>query len=517
MKFSKMLLTGALIWAVIMSGALAAGTGDVKLGYIVLDETGNLSVNRATFNDYEGASFSLENFRYHWGNGMLVRADLRNLTLKNRNLTADFGKAGLFSLKLSHSQFRRVYDFDGNSAAKRHNEGASLSFYPLRHLEIFGGGNLMGRSGSTTDLFSPGPSPDRVEVDYKQTFYNGGARINYRGMMLLGEFRGNQFRDNLNADRDQDRTEGRVTATVPIPRYEWFVLQGGFRHFETKYKQSGFLISSNRGWGAAALTSSADFSVKYFVMLDRTSSDSDYTAYDNLVHALYVGYQFRQLAGATLGYQRDINDQYFEEIQGNAFYGSGWVKPTPQAELRAEYGNRAEDVKQGVRLIGNEDWNRHRVSGKYRFSDVGAVSLKYEGKIRKNDDIGSKVTLNRATIDGNVALGKCATLSAGYSYGKGEYENATQKFAFTDHLLYGDATSHEYRGLTVGAGATYYRSRRDLDVESFNVRCSAAYRFYDNWRFEATYNAYNFDDFLVRDEYYTANIVEINLIKGLSF
>jgi hypothetical protein len=517
MKFAKKLLIGALISMTMMAAAMASGNGDIKLGYIVLDETGNMSVNRATFNDYEGGSLSLENFRYDFNNGMLLRANLRNMTLNNRNLTADVGKAGLFSLKLSHNQFRRIYDFHGGSATRRHNEGASLSFHPVRYIELFGGGANMGRTGSTTDLFSPSPVGDKVDVDYKQYFYNGGARITYRGMTVVGEYRGNQFRDNRNDNRDQDRTEGRFAATVPVPRYEWIVLQGGFRHFETKYKKTDFMISSNRGWGAASMALPSDFIFKYYAMLDRTSSDSDYTAYDNLVHAFYAGYTNHRYGGVTVGYQYDVNDQYWERTNANSLYGSGWLRPVTQAELRAEYGTRAEDVKESVRLVGNEDINRYRFSGKYRFTDVGNIALKYEGKVRKNDGIGSKVTLNRATIDCGVTLKKYATLTAGYSYGKGDYENATQQFKFTDHLLYGDATSQEYHGLTLSAGATYYRSKRDLNVESFNIRCSAAFRFYDDMRFEAIYNAHNFDDFLVRDEYYTANIVEINLIKGLSF
>ena len=517
MKFAKTLLIGALISMTMMAAATASGNGDVKLGYIVLDETGNMSVNRATFNDYEGVSLSLENFRYDFKNGMLLRANLRNMTLNNRNLTADVGKAGLFSLKLSHNQFRRIYDFNGGSTARRHNEGASLSFHPVRYIELFGGGANMGRTGSTTDLFSPSPVGDKVDVDYKQYFYNGGARITYRGMMVVGEFRGNQFRDNRDDNRDQDRTEGRFAATVPVPRYEFIVLQGGFRHFETKYKKIDFLISSNRGWGAASMALPSDFIFKYYVMLDRTSSDSDYTAYDNLVHAFYAGYTNHRYGGVTVGYQYDVNDQYWERTNAKSIYGSGWLRPVPQAELRAEYGTRAEDVKESVRLVGNEDINRYRLSGKYRFTEVGNIALKYEAKVRKNDDIGSKVTLNRATIDCGVTLKKYATLTAGYSYGKGDYENSTSNFKFTDHLLYGDATSQEYHGLTLSAGATYYRSKRDLNVESFNIRCSAAFRFYDDMRFEAIYNVHNFDDFLVRDEYYTANIVEINLIKGLSF
>jgi hypothetical protein len=517
MRFVNALLIIAMIWLPIMASAMAAGKGDIKLGYIVLDETGNLSVDRATFNDYEGASLSLENFRYDFKNGMLLRASLRNMTMNNRNLTADIGKAGLFSLKLSHNQFRRIYDFHGGSTTRRHNEGASLSFHPIRYVEIFGGGNMMGRTGSTTDLFSPSPFGDKVDVDYKQHFYNGGARITYRGMMLTGEFRANQFRDNRDMNRDQDRVEGRVSASIPIPRYEWIVLQGGFRNFETKYKKSDFTISSNRGWGAAALALPRNFSLKYYIMLDRTSSDSDYTATDNLVHAFYAGFTNLRYGGVTVGYQYDVNDQYLEQTKANSFYGSGWFKPVPQAELRAEYGNRAEDVKEGVRLIGNEDFNRFRVSGKYRHTDIGSIAIKYEGKVRKNDDIGSKVTLNRATIDCGVTFKKYAMLTAGYSYGKGDYENATQQFKFADHLLYGDVTSMEYHHLTASAGATYYRSKRDLNVESFNIRCSATLRFYNDLRLEAIYNVHNFDDFLVRDEYYTANIVEINLIKGLSF
>lgn len=517
MKLTKTLLIGALMSLVMIPSATASGNGDLKIGYIVLDETGNMSVNRSTFNDYEGASLSLEKFRYDFKNGMLLRANLRNITMNNRNLTADVGKAGLFSLKLFHNQFRRIYDFHGGNTTRRHNEGASLSFNPIRYVEIFGSGSNMGRTGSTIDLFSPSSRGDKVNVDYKQLFYNGGARVTYRGMMVVGEYRGNQFRDNRNVNRDQDRMEGRVAATVPVPRYEWILFQGGFRHFETKYKKTDFLISSNRGWGAASVAMSPEFAVKYYLMLDRTSSDSDFTAYDNLVQAFYVGYTNQRYGGVTVGYQYDINDQYWARTNAKSLYGSCWFKPTTQAELRAEYGTRTEDVKESVRLVGDEDINRYRFSGKYRFTDVGNIALKYEGKVRKNDEIDGKVTLNRVTFDCGVTLKKYATITVGYSSGKGDYENATQQFKFTDHLLYGDAISQEYHGLTVGAGVTYYRSKRDLDVESFNIRCSAALRLYDDMRLETIYNAHNFDDLLVRDDYYTANIVEINLIKGLSF
>jgi hypothetical protein len=496
---------------------MAAGSGDVKIGYIFIDETGNLSVDRSTFNDYAGPSISLENFRYSFDNGTVLRASLRNAIMNNRNLTAEIGKPGLYSLKASHNQFRRVYDFEGSHFTRRHQESVAFSLFPVRYLEFFGGGAYMGRSGATADLFNPTPAPATVNVDYKQTFYNGGVRLRYQALMLQAEYRGNQFRDNDNASRDQDRTEGRVSGLLRLPQFDRLTVTGGFRHFETKYTKADFLISSNRAWGGVWLELPADFSFRYFFSIDRTSSDSDYVATDNIVHAVYVGYTRLKLAGVTIGYQHDLNDKYFEQAQGNALYASGWLKPVDRIELRAEYGTRAEDVKEGVRLVGNEERNRHKVSVKCRYSENANIALKYEGKTRKNDDIGSKTTFNRAAIDGTYKLAKYGVAQVGYAYVLGKYENATQNFEFADHLVYGDINSAEYHNLTVGIGGTYCRSWRDLNVESSNLRFTAGYRIPKDYRVEVIYNVHNFDDFLVRDQYYTSNIIEVNLIKGLSF
>jgi hypothetical protein len=46
---------------------------------------------------------------------------------------------------------------------------------------------------------------------------------------------------------------------------------------------------------------------------------------------------------------------------------------------------------------------------------------------------------------------------------------------------------------------------------------TGSYRFRGTQRAEITYRVFNFDDFLALDQYYTENIVEINLIKSFSF
>jgi hypothetical protein len=71
------------------------------------------------------------------------------------------------------------------------------------------------------------------------------------------------------------------------------------------------------------------------------------------------------------------------------------------------------------------------------------------------------------------------------------------------------------------ASATYFRSKRDNDIEKFSLHFGVTYTFLTNHHLEARYHAYNFDDFreLGGDytAYYTGNIVEVNFIKDLSF
>ena len=193
MRAFKVLAQIAILIAALCSLSLAAGSGDVKIGYIYLDEEGNQGVYHPTFNLYEGPTVSSEGFRYRFDNGMLMRADLNNIILNNRNLSASLAQPGLFDVKVGHDQFRRIYNFDGTSFTRRHKEHASLSVQPMKYLKLFGGVLMMERSGTTTDLFDPTPVAATVDVDYKRSYYNVGAQVNYEGSMILGEYRGDQI------------------------------------------------------------------------------------------------------------------------------------------------------------------------------------------------------------------------------------------------------------------------------------------------------------------------------------
>jgi len=493
------------------------GKGTVKVGYVFLDEEGNHSVNHGTFNEYDGPILSLNRFHYGFDNGLMAKMDLNRIALNNRNLNLGLERAGLFGIRLHNDKYRRTYSFNDSHYTRREQTGGSVWFLPHRYVKIMGGITAVDKKGSMLDLFDPVLPTAPQETDYKQMYYHAGLNLRHDGRMFQAMYKQSDFTDNLDSDRDQSRSSVRLDAFLPVPRYEKkLILSGGFRHFETSYDKTDFSLSSNTVWGGAKVNLPENFAIKYGFYFDRTSSDSDFVATDNLVHSAYLSHLWPAKAGVTVGYQYDINDDYSDEVQSNSLYFSGWAHPDPRVEIRGEYGTRAEEVQSGSRLVGDADRSHYRFTVTYREKAINSLKAYFEGRNRENDQIGTKADFTRVGVALDVEVPYYGNLIAGYSLSNGEFTNTTDKFEFRDHFVNADFYFREFYKTTVGVGGTYYRSKRDLDVESFMMRFTGSYRLADDYRIEAEYNVHNFDDFLVRDQYYTANIVKVTLTKDIS-
>ncbi|MFH2055204.1 MAG: hypothetical protein ABIJ61_04545, partial [bacterium] len=162
-------------------------------------------------------------------------------------------------------------------------------------------------------------------------------------------------------------------------------------------------------------------------------------------------------------------------------------------------------------------------------------TLRGEGRERENAQLGSNVEFDRYGADlamvGSEKTAMTCPLSgervrlqsvvAGYSYTEGLYTNATSKFDFEDHTIHGAVTLLIAERLELGHQFVYYRSKRDLDVESFRLSFSGRIEISGGFGLEAIYRVYNFDDLAMLtssyDQYYTANVVELNVTKDLSY
>lgn len=508
-----------LVGLMVLTGAVhgGSGTGTLKVGYTLLDEDGHQGVYHGSYNQYDGAVLSLERFRYRFDNGLRLNAGLKQIAMNNRDLALGFDYPGTFGVQLTNQQYRRVYNFTGNAHTRRNTTGGSAWFFPISYVKLYAGGTHIGRTGMTEDLFEPGALIALQEIDYGQSEFHAGVRGTYLGRLFQAEYRTATYSDNIDDSRDQKRHRIKLDGHVPVPRYEdRMILRGGFLHYETKYDQTDFTISANTVWGGANINLPENFSVIYTAFFNRTRSDSELVATDNIANAVYVTHTWPLLAGLTAGYQHDLTDDFDNEVASNSWYLSGWLQATDEIGMRGEYGTRAEEVKTGIRLVGDEDRNRFKLSARYRHQRYGTAKVSFENKTRKNGQLGTKSNFSRFAVDFNTGYRGYGTLSGGYSYATGDFTDTETAFEFGDHFLYLDVTAEEYRKVIMGGGITYYCSKRDLDVDRVTLRLKASYRFMEDYHLDGVYTIHNFDDYLIRDAYYTANIVEINIRKEIS-
>lgn len=506
----------SLLWmTVAATAAWGQASGSVKLGYIITDEDGNESVYQPTFNLYDGPVVSLEDFSYRFTDGTRLRANLENITLKNRNLRAGIMRSGLYGLNLTHSQYRRTYNFEGNHSTRRDRTNGDAWFKPVKYVKLFGGYGRTARSGRMVDWFEPGTSIWPENVDYVHQHYHGGIQLNYQGAMILGEYRGGKFADDATSGNDRTTKRMKVVALTPVPQHHNIQLNGGFQRFEHEIDSSGKKLEANTVWAGGRVGLPSDFTVKYSFIWDRSRNTDDLVSTDNIVNAGYISKRWPGLATATVGYQHAINDDYYDAKKADAFYVGGSVKPSDVVTVRAEFGTRAEEVTDGQTLTGDEDRTRYRATVTYT-RDKATARLGYEGKHRSNDDLGFDSDFHRASADLYWLEKDLATLHGSYSLILGEYEDATETFEFTDHVLAGDLTVPIMKAFEAVIEGTYYRSMRDIETESFSTKFTGRYSIGSpRYTLAVSYAAHNFDDLRRYRAYYTANIVEITLSRDL--
>lgn len=515
-------ITGTLLVVGLAAGGAQANdyTGAVKIGYTILDEEGNIAVNQPTFNTYEGFGLSLNNFRYNFDDGTRLSANLQNLTLNNRNLRAGVTKSGRFGLNAYSNQYRRTYNFAGSEFTRRSQSGGDVWVQPHAHLRLFGGMGVTSKQGSVRELYEPDPLLALGQVDYGHTQYHAGAQFRYRSSSVTGEYRGSSFTDDLNAINDRKSQRFKISASSPLRRWKNVWLNAGFQHYENRLENLGDTLSANTVWGGGRIFLKEGLAGRYSFIWDRAQRTGDISATDNLMHAISLGKTWSGQGGITVGYRNLVNDDAFDVLKTNSFFFSGWAQPAPRVTLRADVGTSSTDDADGTTLTGNEDVTRFGGSVTLRH-DYGRLRIKAESRKKDNNDIGSEIDFTRVGADATLAEGRFGELSAAYNLITGKYENSAGMFEFRDHIVTGQALTRAFYGAKVGVGGTYLRSQQDLDIDRVSVSLLGRYAFATRYTLEVVYTAHNFDDYnnanmtTLYSEYYTANIVEINLITEL--
>jgi hypothetical protein len=387
-------------------------------------------------------------------------------------------------------------------------------------VKVLGGYGWTKRHGDELALFDvPGFGPTVTSMDYTEQYYHGGLEYQKGRRLVKFDYRGSSFSEEKASTPDRKSMRLRIVGRSPLPMYDNLVVYGGYQHYEYRIEDNGDTLNANTGWAGGALYYGDGWNLRYSFIWDRARRTGDFSATDNLTNAVYLGKVWRRVGGVTVGYRNRMNDDVLSEIATDGYFFSGWLRARHNLTFRAGYGAETQDVSDGHTLTGAYERSRGYASVHYGFMANSEARVKFVNRCTEHDDIDSKYDYFRVGCDLIFNYPEYGSLIFSGAYLDGDYKNAESKFEFRDYMFSGDAWSREYRYFKAGVGGTYLRSRQDVDVEKFSVRLSGQYAFGPRESLEVIYTAYNFDDFADRSpiysRYYTANVVELNLIYEL--
>ncbi|MFO7609252.1 MAG: hypothetical protein R6X35_08655, partial [Candidatus Krumholzibacteriia bacterium] len=103
-----------------------------------------------------------------------------------------------------------------------------------------------------------------------------------------------------------------------------------------------------------------------------------------------------------------------------------------------------------------------------------------------------------------------------FSYADDEYVDRLAGFRADNSSVGGRVDFERVRNLRLSAGATYLDIGKDLDIEKSILSFEGHYDLLKDYFVEVKYNVYNYDDYVLLDRYYTANVVWLNVGYRLS-
>lgn len=531
-----------------MNVLAAEGSGSVKVGFTSVDEEGNLSVDQSSYNLYEGLGLSLSDWNYAFDNGVGLHADFQNLTLNNRVMDLQLGKPGLFKFNGNNSQYRRFYNIDGTVFTRRNNTNLRLSFNPAKQVELFGGFNLVDRHGADELMPQSNYGPEVLDtlprlIDYKQSRFTGGIKWDNKRSMVRAFYRATTFDDATEADNDRTGSELNLVASTIVPNYDWILLSGGYVMRDSKLDNLEAELKTHQGWGGARFNFPDQFVVEYrmtYGWAERTSEE-DRTV-DNIYQLFSIGKNFKRIGGIRAGYEMRTQDDFIQKVTSSGFLFEGWLKPTDKLSFNGMFTTRSEETDEGRRLLGDLDVTRHQFTASYTDPTWGRFKVRWQQRTRENDplftegltsgiglttpeasEVNTKVEYNSLTPELTLRRADLGSLTVTYSLITGSFENVQDSvdYEFRDHVISGTVAPRSVGPLAVDFTATYFSSKRDNDIEKFSIEIGGKYTFIKNHHLDVRYTAINFDDYKTLGgnytQYYTGNIISVNLIKDLSF
>lgn len=492
--------------------------GRVRMGGVWMDQTGDQSTMPETYNVYDGFSLSSIYLKGRANPRTHLLLDLSDINQKDRRGVLDFRRTGTLRFLSRFTESRWVFDPSGAVDAGRKNWSNTLSWTPWEFLWFSADYNLQSRDGNRLGLFPGHEGWLGTQYDSKLHRYRleGQARAN-NGIGGTLAYDGVLQRDALDPLRDRDGYL--VSANFHVPGFYFenltHVLRGAVGRSEVRESGLGFDMVNFQYTG---VWRALDWlRLRYRFYGSEVEDEATTLQTNNFQNDIDGTFDYR-IAALTLGYGWEALDDDRAVTSSQKFRGMLSLRdPKNRISGRVSYDGLDKNDAEDSTLLRDSESQRLDVRVDARPLSPLTLGARFSDRERKYQDLGTKTdgiaatayaAWREATARDFIAVSE---LGVEYTYTDQDYDNLFGEEHIVSNAVTGRVGLTLWENLGVTGSFTYLEMGEDLDLDKSIVSVGASYRFSRGFLADVTYNAYNYDDYVLINRFYTANVIWFNV------
>ncbi len=498
--------------------------GNVRVGGIIKDETGDLSVMQETFNIHDGVAITklYLNGRFNRDTHLFFDAD--NLTQAGRRATLDLRRTGLGRFRSRYDESDFIFDPAGAVQSTRRDWWSSLSFTPNRSFAVSGDYALQTRRGDR--LGYPNDVQSNLGDAYDSNLNRWRAQVEgNHGSGVGGAFAydGVALRDGLDARRNRDGTLFSANLRLPGVVFDnlTHVVRGSVGTSKLPTSGTSFDVMSIQYTGVAQVWRPLRLKYRFYGV--QVEDDAAHNQTDRWINDFDAEYHWRA-ATVSGGYGWEAWDDDFSVTTYHNWRGALYLRhPKQKISGSVSYATRNKEDEEDRTLLKDTEYTRSEA--KIDARPIAGLSLggRVAERTREMPDIGSEAEGLAASAYANYRYDYsrdagviATTLGVDYRYADDDYDDIVGEYHVTSQFVTGRIDLDIYQKITAAAAVHFITLDEDMDIEKSILSFELAYTFRKSYDAKVKYNVYNYDDFLVADRFYTANVVWIDFGYALS-
>jgi hypothetical protein len=253
-----------------------------------------------------------------------------------------------------------------------------------------------------------------------------------------------------------------------------------------------------------------DFQFKYGFEGRRTEHDATQLRTDRFTHDADATW-FHPQGRISAGYGYETNDDDRSLTNYHSWRAGASYRFQKLVTAKVDYAGRVRKDVEELTLL--KDVESSRIRAKLQVQPYEALTFGggYALRQREFPDIGVEAEGTAVQAFGRYAYSGWGSVSADYSFTTDDYDDLAAGFETRSHIVTARVELEKVRHLRLAGGISYLDIGEDLDIEKSILFVEGRYRLPGGYQVEVQFNAYNYDDYILLDRYYTAHVVRFNL------